>query len=251
MGALEGNVEGSVAGVVLLLALMLLVAAYIRGHRIRVRAEESRSRARAAERLAEAEEERLEQERMRVRREARERARMVYPDLLGADEANGVGERRVRTELLDSELAKIQEALGILDEEIAQLKRVHGPFGQSEALSRLEGERRLLERLVEEDSPKYRKSSDYLEGPARIIDCGEAGKVQLYSREQVQAARQQSGFGDFLQYLADYKEAPSLANDIIRRAMEREEAERQAKLRAERAITTKLEELPPLTTRKD
>jgi len=51
--------------------------------------------------------------------------------------------------------------------------------------------------------------------------------------------------------LADRENAPALAKDIIGRVAEREEAERQAKLEAERAITTKLEELPPLTSRKD
>jgi hypothetical protein len=70
--------------------------------------------------------------------------------------------------------------------------------------------------------------------------------VLLYTRDQVEAAREQSGYDEHDRFLRDRAEAPELARKIIEREQLRKEAEAAAKREAEAAITTRIDELPEL-----
>jgi hypothetical protein len=232
------------------LALLLVgvVMLYLRGRRIRIQKEAARRHQnREDARIADAEE--LQQQQyLEVRRVARERARVAYPDLLEKNEANG---ESCNEEFVPGpgDLELIREAQGLLDAEIVELsKDPAARLGSGETKAKfqtLKYESQVLA-SVQSDPPSYRRPALYLEVPARIIDCGEAGKVELFTSTQVEAARERSGYSDFVRFLEERNEAPKLATEIIERLRLGSEAAEQEKRNAEAAITTRLEDLPPL-----
>jgi len=193
------------------------LAAYLRGRRI----EAARlQRVRAAEQKHQAHEE--------TRRAARERARIAYPELLDA---------------LDADRDPI------------------GPFGGygSEDLKRIRAAIDLEDKSEDEaldvwcgfnygafDNPKNGVPSKFLNEPVRIIDCGEAGKIELFTREQVEAARQESGRSTYIAFIEHCHRAPDAARRDIERAKARDEAIERERREAEAAITTKIDDLPTL-----
>ena len=71
--------------------------------------------------------------------------------------------------------------------------------------------------------------------PARIIDCGPAGNIELHTSHQVNVARRAARVDEYINNLKTYAEAPKLARQIIQRAIAKKAQ-----------ITTKLGDLPPL-----
>jgi hypothetical protein len=82
--------------------------------------------------------------------------------------------------------------------------------------------------------------------PARIIDCGDAGQIELFSAAQVEAARKLWGFTDYVNIMERVEKAPEIAERIIERCEAREEMMERKKEEAQAAITTKMSDLPPL-----
>jgi hypothetical protein len=212
-------------GIVVLTAVVaLLTISYVRGRRVRLQ-EEAARRARL---VREEEDERAEETHRATLLAARERARIAYPDLLDAAEADAVDRDKqglLRLPAVDEDL--VRNALGIIAEEQAANRRPGDPrFGDTAQRNRwqdLEFQRHLLE-SIHDDPPTYRRPSRCLQHPQRIIDCGNAGKVELFSIEQVTRAREESGFTRYISFLEDRHDAPQVASDIIERA--RREAER-------------------------
>jgi hypothetical protein len=84
--------------------------------------------------------------------------------------------------------------------------------------------------------------SEHLTDPVRIIDCGEAGKIELFSPKQVEAAREKSGHNRYVAILQRCHDAPNVARRVLERAKERERQQQEAV----DAITKKVDDLPPL-----
>jgi hypothetical protein len=208
------------------------LVAYLRGQRI----EKARlQRARAAEQKHQAHEE--------TRRAARDRARIAYPELLDPREADRdpIGPfGGYETE----DVGRIRVACDLIEDEIQRL-----PKGEWTAL---EDELSTLWCAVDYsnrafDIPKNGEPSKYLDGPVRIIDCGEAGKIELFTPEQVEAARDESGRTRYIAFLKRCYHAPDVARRAIARAKARDEAIVREKREAEAAITTKIDDLPSLS----
>jgi hypothetical protein len=85
-----------------------------------------------------------------------------------------------------------------------------------------------------------------LGAPGRVIDCGEAGQIRLYTVAQVEVARQESGLTDYLTWLDQKARALELAKEIVERARMLEQKEREAEEARLASITTKVDDLPPL-----
>jgi hypothetical protein len=96
------------------------------------------------------------------------------------------------------------------------------------------------------DIPKKGEPSEFLKGPARIIDCGEAGQIELFTVDQVQAARDQSGRTAYVDFLRRCYEAPNVARRVIERVTAHDEMIKRKMRVARNAITTKVDDLPPL-----
>ena len=218
-----------IAGILALNVFWLV--AYLRGQRI----EKARlQRVRAAEQKHQAYEE--------TRRAARERARIAYPELLDPREADQdpIGSfGGYETE----DVERIRVARKLIEDEFERL-----PKGERAAL---EDELSTLWCAVDysnraSDIPKNGEPSKYLDGPVRIIDCGEAGKIELFTHDQVEAARDQSGRSRYIAFLNRCYHAPDVARRAIARAKARDEAIEREKREAEAAITTKIDDLPAL-----
>src|SRR5262245_63269219 len=82
--------------------------------------------------------------------------------------------------------------------------------------------------------------------PVRFIDCGEAGKIEFYTAAQIEAARKECGWTRYVTFLKHCYDAPNVARRVLDRVKAREEQIKREKRAAEEAITTKLEDLPPL-----
>jgi hypothetical protein len=226
--------EMIMAGLIIagILALNIFgLVAYLRRQRI----EKSRlQRVRAAEWKHQANEE--------TRRLARERARIAYPELLDAREADRdpIGPfGGYETE----DVGRIRAARALIEDEIERV-----PKNERAAL---EDELSTLWCAVDYsnrafDIPKNGEPSKHLHGPVRIIDCGEAGKIELFTPKQVEAARDESGRTRYIAFLKRCYHAPDVARRAIARTKARDEAIERGRREAEAAITTKIDDLPTL-----
>jgi len=208
-------------------------------NRRRCRTEEERLQRAQSAILAE---ERENEAREEIRRIARERARIAYPELLDATEADKhpiepFGEYR------DHEKEDIHRARDLLEVEI----RSSSPAEQWALKAEQETIDSGLAYMNSDPRESYQVSaSEYLNGPARIIDCGDAGQIELFTAAQVEAARKQSGRAAHVAYLQRSYDAPDVARRVIDRAKAREEMIERQKQEAKDAITTKVDDLPPL-----
>jgi hypothetical protein len=176
-----------------------------------------------------------------TRRLARQRARIAYPELLDAQEAD----EPPRLEFLPEDVERIRLACDLVKKEIEGLPK-------SEGMERLdlEKEQKILSDAhlysragYLEPPPYYGLPSEHLNSPARIIDCGEAGKIELFTPEQAEDARRESEFDRYIDAIQRCHDgAPNVARGVIERAKERE----RLKQEAVDAITTKVDDLPPL-----
>jgi hypothetical protein len=187
-----------------------------------------------------------------VRNVARERARLAFPDLLNGDEAKGFDDSHPgMKELSAPDYDLIYEARKFVREAIEVIKaanpdwRYSSPVG--EKLAPLNEDLSALESADEDRG--YRELD--LGTPARIIDCGAAGQVNLYAAAVVMDARKQAGIPDYLAFLDRRARAPKLAMAIVKRARLAEQKEREAEEARLASITTKLEDLPPLPSKED
>jgi hypothetical protein len=96
------------------------------------------------------------------------------------------------------------------------------------------------------DLPRSSRPSEYLDEPARFIDCGDAGQIELFTAAQVKAARDRSGRTEYVASLEGRSRAPDIARRVIERAKAREEMIERQKQEAKDAITTSVDDLPPL-----
>ena len=80
----------------------------------------------------------------------------------------------------------------------------------------------------------------------RNIDCGEAGRIELFSPGQVEAACKRSGFIDYVVDRESSVKAPEVAFRIVERAKARSEMIERKRWQAEAAVTTRMSDLPPL-----
>jgi len=77
--------------------------------------------------------------------------------------------------------------------------------------------------------------------------CGEAGKIELFTPEQVEDARRESNFDQYIDAIQRcYDDAPNIARRVIERTKERERQQQEAV----DAITTKVDDLPPLPSKR-
>jgi hypothetical protein len=146
---------------------------------------------------------------------------------------------------------RILKAGELITEEIARMEKrgAHRPSNPSHA--ELEEEAKTLECAVvfcggRRGIPEKGRPSAYLDKPVGLIDCGEAGKLELFTASQVEAARERSGRTRYVTYLQRGYDALSVADRVLDRAKARAERIEREKLEAKEAITTKLDDLPPL-----
>jgi hypothetical protein len=195
-----------------------------------------------------------EQQHLRTRREARERARLAFPELLDEDEAKAVDQSHPGLKKLsgpDEDL--ICEAQELVRAEIEVIKSTRPYWSYEDErsssvaknLKSLDEEVTILGSAYEDTTPNVGVSL-HLGTPARIIDCREAGLINLYTAAQVEDARRESGFTDYLAFLDRRALAPEVARQIVERARMAEQRKREAEEARLASITTKLEELPPL-----
>jgi hypothetical protein len=178
-----------------------------------------------------------EEQNRATRRQARERARIAYPELYDAGEADTLPPL---DPVPDYDEERIRKALKLLEEEIARAETDCDPDFDEEyevLCSFLNAKWKTLER---------RDPSAYLNEPARFIDCGDAGRIELFTAAQVEAARECSGFTVYVIVRKRRAKAPEVAELVIARAKAHAELVEREKREAEAAITTKASDLPPL-----
>jgi hypothetical protein len=230
--------------------LGVLVLAFVlerrNGRRVIKAAEAHREAERAAE-AREAQNKAREEQKLATRRLARERARIAYPDLVDAVEADTdpIGPLAPYSA---SDMRCIGEAFDLVEGEIQRHIRNHPRLWPIEYRELEEVKEALYEAL---DFPKgftvdEGRPSEHLGEPVRVIDCGEAGKIKLFTAAQVEAARDKSGRTQEVYLLQRLYDAPNLARRVLERAKAHEEQIEREKREAEEAVTTKLDDLPPL-----
>jgi hypothetical protein len=131
-----------------------------------------------------------EQQHLRTRQEARERARLAFPDLLDENEAKGFDENHPGLkELSGPDYDLVYEAKELIRQEIGTLKVANPDWSDSRGIGKtLESLNEDLTTLKSADEDRGYRDLD-LGTPERIIDCGEAGPIKLYTAAQVQTAR--------------------------------------------------------------
>src|SRR5262245_61189603 len=239
--ALAGLVLAGIAGII----IFLVAASVRRRKRNKEAADEARRRRWAVQ---DAEEEREEGYRA-IRHDARERARIAYPELLDKVDAD-TDDIGPFAPYVAEDRARINEALSLVIRDIERIDkggRTQPHPSQTEWLALEEVYDSLMCALFYDCiPPKKGQPSAYLDEPVRIIDCGVAGKIELYPAAQVEAARERSGRAEYVDYLERRYDAPNVASRVLERAKKREEQIEREKREAEEAITTKLDDLPPL-----
>jgi hypothetical protein len=235
-----------------LLAFIWVIISSGREHRRKLDAER-----RQAERKAREERSRQMEERHRkTRRDARERARFAFPDLLDENEAKGFDESHPgRRELSGADCDLIYEARNLVRHDIESIEAANRNCSHDyQHASPIAAKLKLLDKdlttlgSVYEDHG-YNKLK--LGAPARVIDCGEAGEIRLYTVAQVEVARQESGLTNYLTWLDQKARAQELAKEIVERARMLEQKEREAEEARLASVTTKLDDLPPLSAKDD
>ena len=132
---------------------------------------------------------------------ARERARLAFPELMTADEALCIDPTNISLEPMRSRVDEI--AISRALEEIANDESVA-----------TYSERQILKLEPDIDFPDGAPSLE-LGAPARIIDCGSAGSIELYTSEQVDIARQDADWTQYIYQVEAYAGAPELGRQII------------------------------------
>jgi hypothetical protein len=220
----------------------------LRDARIRRMAEAAREQKLAAD----AGERQRQEQYQRTRTEARERARIAFPELLDESEAKGFDKSHPGLrELSGPDYDLIYEARKFVREEIEAIKAANPDWPHSASLGKeLEPLDEDLSTLESVDEDCGHDELD-LGTPARIIDCGAAGQVNLYTAAEVENARNESGVTKCLALLDLRARAPELAKQIVERAKLVELKKREAEEAHLASITTKLEELPPVVAKHD
>ncbi len=186
---------------------------------------------------------------------------MAFPELLDTHEAEGdVNDPALNRALTGVDFELIEEAKELVRRDMNALEAanpgmqsdsqhydsmgspVDGPVSEWLALD----EKLDTLQAPYEDKKSYETISLYLGTPERIIDCGEAGRIDLYTSAQVQRAQEESGVSDHLEFLRRQAAAPELARRIVERAKLIEQKTREAEEAHIASITTKIEDLPPL-----
>jgi hypothetical protein len=90
------------------------------------------------------------------------------------------------------------------------------------------------------------RPSQYLDGPARIIDCDDAGKIELFTPAQIEAARDRSGYTEYANLLECCAKAPEVADRIIGHVKARDEMIERKSRETDGPIVMKISDLPPL-----
>jgi hypothetical protein len=233
----------------IIFCILLVWLAALLGARVADRSETARRKEALGVQLQR--QEQLEPERhqrhLKIRCDARERARLAFPELLDDDEAKGFDENHAGLkELSGPDYDLIYKAKDLLREEIEALKVANPDWSYSRGIGKkLESLNEDLTTLKSADEDRGYRDLD-LGTPARVIDCGTAGQVNLYTAAQVKHARKESGVADYLAFLERRARAPQRAKQIVERARLAEQKEREAEEARLASITTKLEDLPPL-----
>lgn len=247
--------NNDVIGLIVLLSVVLLAVLaewHRRSSNRRIEEAERQQRVSEAEHAAR---EAAEHRRVTTLKEARERARLAFPDLL---EADGV---RVPDPppISESDKALVEQAYEIVREEIAELEAAHPllrmfddeSYSSTDPVKKrwyaLRGELNALVTTGHEGPPYEDPAPFLVETPARIIDCGEAGHIELFDPAQVAYAMEASGADDYVEFLERCARAPDAARTVMERTNKKREAE-EAHLAS---ITTRFEDLPPLPNSND
>jgi hypothetical protein len=90
------------------------------------------------------------------------------------------------------------------------------------------------------------RPSQYLDRPARIIDCDDAGKIELFTPAQIEAARDRSGYTEYANLLECCAKAPEVADRIIGHVKARDEMIERKSWETDGPIVMKISDLPPL-----
>lgn len=83
-----------------------------------------------------------------------------------------------------------------------------------------------------------------LEDPQHIIDCGSAGRLELFSKDRVEKARAEAGVAEFIADLAKLVAASEIADRIVQNHEEISDARRRVERARIASITTPLHLLP-------
>ena len=235
---MQEHINALALGAIILGILAVAIILNRRNRRRVIKAEEAQ---REAERAAEAREE----QKLATRRLARARARIAYPELLDAAEADTLTPLRPVPDYDDK---RIREALKLLEEEVGRVETARAARRSNPNLPDLDEEYEVLCALLDARWKGWKREhpSAYLEKPARLIDCGDAGRIELFSSADVEAAREQSGFAGYVIIMKRAARAPEVAELIIGRAKAHAEMIERKRRKAEAAITTKASDLPPL-----
>ena len=59
------------------------------------------------------------------------------------------------------------------------------------------------------------RGARHLNEPVRIIDCGKAGKIELFTPNQVEVAREESGRNQYVAFLEECHRPPEVARRVI------------------------------------
>lgn len=148
--------------------------------------ERQRRIARAAQDRVDAErEDAQEEQHPQIRQEARARARIAFPDLLDEQEAVGFDSAAADIKFTQAEYELIDDARGLATQQLEALASGNptiAGFALHEAIATLEA--------PFEDEPGYDEVSLYLGEPERVVDCGAAGSIKLFTPAQVRIACQ-------------------------------------------------------------
>ena len=165
---------------------------------------------------------------------ARERARIAFPDYLDSEEINNF--------LDDDQWAALPNS----DRDYQQIWDAQKLLSYEPSLVS-EDEVELFESVSEGIG---QKPDVELGEPSRIIDCGAAGKLELFSAEVVNFARNDAGVDKFIADLGRFRMAHKKAVEVAQRYKDFErQRQRDDRARID-ALTTTLDELPPLPRRK-
>jgi len=162
--------------------------------------------------------------------EGRARAKLAFPNYLDADEANDL--------FSDDE----KHSIYMFDEILEQIDA-------AETLLRIDpGLASDAEREILNSAPRRIDKEPVLDlgPPQRIIDCGDAGEIYLFSSDQVQLARSEAGVDVFTGRLRKLEDANDTAGQIIRRHELIEQIRKKEEKDRKDALTTGLDELPPI-----
>lgn len=244
--------------IVLIVVIFCTFVAW-RRRTFRLRIEEAERQQRLCEQehqAREARERQVQEQHSNTRREARERARIAYPELLEVSEVEGLDPIGPSPEISGSDYELIVRARDLLFAEKAAIEAAdpsirHLGYSGADPNPLKDQWQELCRELSEldvadKDAPPCGKASLYLVSPARIVDCGEAGRINLFTAEQIEAALKESGVADYTEFLRCQADAPILAREIIERVRLAEQKKHEAKEAHIASITTRLEDLPPL-----